>query len=140
MRRRELLATGGTALATLGGCLGGSGSTEPRIEVLAGEFEPMELPVDVGTAVTWVNRDERIMPRHEVESKQLVEAADDWEFRAPLDEQGDTASHTFEREGIYTYFDPTEGTVDCMCGLVAAGDVSFDGRLPCGPGRDRSGC
>lgn len=140
MKRRTLLALSVSAGAALGGCIGSGPSDDgpPTVDVTERWYEPDSLSVDVGTEVTWVNRDSTILPRHTVTSTKLVDGAEEWEFHEVLEEEGDEASHTFESEGLYGYYCDVEGE-RCMCGLVEVGDVSYDEFLPCHPGKG-GGC
>lgn len=135
MKRRELLALSAVAGAAIAGCLGGGDSSnpdDPTVSVSGMGYEPRNLSVDVGTTVTWVNENETILPEHTVTSSKLFDEAADWEFDERLEEKGDEASHTFERDGLFTYVGTIKGE-DCMCGVVAVGDASYDDPLPCDP-------
>ena len=124
MNRRDVLRTGGLALAgAVAGCSGGSESTptaapeQPRVDMTDSlRFEPAELTVDVGETVVWETTGS---VAHSVTAyaDELPEGAaffasggfDSTEAaRASYPEgsvgQGETFSHTFETAGEFPYF------------------------------------
>lgn len=126
MKRRTVLRAMPVATtAVLAGCSGGNGSDDPVVSVTMDWFDPIQRSVDVGATVTWVNEDNTILPEHTVQSKRIHDAATAWEFEATLEESGDEASHTFDREGVYTYVDPNSPD-ECLCGAILVGDASLD--------------
>jgi len=135
IKRRELLGLGVAAGVALTGCLGdgdSESSNDPVVSVSETRYNPRNLSVAVETTVTWVNDNSTIIPQHTVRSKPFLEESADWNFDEELSEEGDEVSYTFETEGLYTYVDTDKGE-DCMCGLIAVGDVSYDDPLPCSP-------
>lgn len=93
-------------------------------------YDPRNLSVDAGTTVTWVNENSTILPEHTVTSEPILDRSAEWSFDVTLAEEGDEASYTFEEPGLYTYVGTVKGE-DCMCGVVAVGDASYDDPLPC---------
>jgi plastocyanin len=57
-------------------------------------FQPQQITVKVGQAVTWVNQDTL---QHDVVAK-------DGEFKSPLFNNGGTFSFTFTKAGTYPYY------------------------------------
>lgn len=135
LKRRELLGVGVATSVALTGCLGSGeseGSNDPVISVSETGYNPRKLSVAVGTTVTWVNENSTMFAEHTVTSKPFLEESADWNFDEELPEEGDEVSYTFETEGLYTYVGTVKGE-DCMCGLIAVGDVSYEEPLPCSP-------
>lgn len=135
MKRRDVLAASVAAGVALTGCQGGSdsdGSSDPVVAVTETGYEPRKLSVDVGTTVTWVNENSTAFQEHTVTSRAFLEASADWTFDEELPEEGAEVSYTFDAAGLYTYVGTIRGE-DCMCGLVAVGDASYDDPLPCSP-------
>ena len=69
-----------------------TGATEVTIEDFA--FAPANIVVDVGTVVTWTNRDG---------TRHTVTSDDEDELDSGLFGRGETFSHTFDRPGEYAY-------------------------------------
>ena len=141
MKRREVLSLTAGAGVALAGCLGDGNSAvdrDPTVSVSGMGYDPRNLSIDVGETVTWVNENSTILPQHTVTSKSLFDGATEWEFDERLEAEGDEVSYTFEQEGLYTYVGEIKGE-DCMCGVVAVGDVSYDDPLTCSPIRG-GGC
>lgn len=141
MKRRELLALSVSVGAAMAGCLSDDGpanSADPIVKVTSTGYTPQDLSVDVGTTVTWINENKTIVPGHTVTSKRLFEEAAEWDFDEELAEEGDEVSHTFDREGLYSYVGTIKGE-NCMCGVIEVGDVAYDEPLPCSPIRG-GGC
>lgn len=133
MKRRELLEISVAAGVALTGCLGGSdsdGSSDPVVEVTETGYEPRKLSIDVGTTATWVNENSTVFPDHTVTSRQFLDESSNWSFDEELPEEGAEVSYSFDAAGLYTYVGTVRGE-DCMCGLVAVGDVSYGDPLPC---------
>lgn len=133
MKRRDVLELSVLGGALLAGCTssGDSGEeSEPVVSVSPRGYDPRNLSVDVGTTVTWRNDNSSVLPRHTVTSKPFLDESAEWDFDEELEEEGDEVSYTFEEEGLYTYVGTVKGE-DCMCGVVAVGDASYDDPLPC---------
>ena len=60
------------------------------------QFQPGQLQVKAGTAVTWINDDE-IVHTVTLDAKEKS-------FDAVLDDKGKSFSFTFTKPGIYTYY------------------------------------
>lgn len=96
-------ATGGM-MGGMGGMMGRSGS-DPADEPAVGgvtqvrqqdfAFAPANIVVDVGTTVTWANRDG---------VAHTVTSDGGSEFRSQLLDQDETFSHTFVEPGQYRYY------------------------------------
>ena len=95
------------------GAEGGSDQKTSSIELEAIAFAPPELEVEVGTTVTWTNRDEGVA--HTVTSgkpkKEGVPGLSedrpgkpDGVFNKELPDEGSTFEFTFDEAGTYKYF------------------------------------
>jgi len=156
MRRRDFLATAGGVATTaaagagtasaqgqpefpnyLGDARGGNfedlrGRSELTVEVGVGSsnfaFDPTKIWIDPGTTVTfsWQSVGHNVLPKS-------TPSDSGWEGYEPLENSGFTYSHTFETEGIYTYFcDPHEDLG--MKGGIAVGEVGGGGEAGGGGG------
>lgn len=67
-------------------------------------FEPVEVTIEAGEAVTWKNEDRRT---HQIMSGAPPVMTDD--FMSPLLQSGDSWSYTFEEPGDYPYHSMTGG-------------------------------
>jgi plastocyanin len=126
MKRRELLAgAAATALPLTAGCFGiGSG---PEVVIANENFTPVRVTISPGTTVTWSVGD---VNNHSLQSATFTESATEWEFFETL-EPGDTATRTFDEEGIYQYYCNTDSR-NSECGAILVGDVSLaEDVLPC---------
>lgn len=99
----------------------------PAVEMEGVEFAPMELSVEPGTTVRWVNRDG--VP-HDVVADQFNSGATRWEFESARIGNGETVEYTFEETGTYEYYCSVHGA-QSMCGVVLVGGASRAGSLPC---------
>jgi amicyanin len=82
---------GSSAPATTGSTAAGSGL---EVVMTNRSFDPQEITVKVGDAVTWVNQD---TPQHDV-------VANNGEFKSPLLNKGQSFSFTFTKAGTYPYY------------------------------------
>ena len=89
-------------------------------------FAPMEVSIDPGTEVRWVNRDG--IP-HEVTSARFNSGATQWDFSEEA-EGDEEINYTFDDPGTYEYYCSIHGK-STMCGVVLVGDASRAGSLPC---------
>ncbi|SHG84186.1 cupredoxin domain-containing protein [Halobaculum gomorrense] len=101
--------------------------TTATVELRGSAFTPLRLSVDPPVTVEWVNRDPYA---HNVKSAAFHETAAEWDYFSGNYGEGESASHTFRRPGVYEYFCTIHGT-GAMCGAVLVGDVSLDASLPC---------
>jgi plastocyanin len=131
MNRRRLLAA--TALAfPLSGCVGRSldevGTTTETVDEdvpqQKGGEETVEVQVE-GT-VHWENTSDSA---HQIESTTYTEDAEDWSFSEEVP-SGETVSKTFDKRGVYQYYDLNAGQY-AMCGVVLVGGVKSDWEAPC---------
>ena len=97
------------------------------VEISGMSFSPMEVSIDPGTEVRWINRDG--IP-HDVESAQFNGGATEWDFESGELEEDEEASYTFDQAGTYEYYCTIHGK-STMCGVVLVGDASRAGPLPC---------
>jgi len=97
------------------------------VEMKNVSYDPMEVAVEPGTTVRWVNRDG--VP-HDVDSGQFNDGAADWGLDSDTVSEGGVITYTFEAAGTYEYFCSVHGK-DSMCGVVLVGDASRAGPLPC---------
>lgn len=97
------------------------------IEISGMSFAPMEVSIEPGTEVRWINRDG--IP-HDVESTQFNDGAAEWDFESGEIEENEEASYTFDESGAYEYYCTIHGK-STMCGVVLVGDASSAGSLPC---------
>jgi plastocyanin len=97
------------------------------VEMDGTAFVPMELSVDPGTEVRWVNRDG--VP-HDVTSAQFNDGATAWAFESETLEQDEETAYTFEEAGTYEYYCSIHSR-STMCGVVLVGDADRAGSLPC---------
>jgi len=111
------------------------GRSELTVEVGVGSsnfaFDPTKIWIDPGTTVTfsWQSVGHNVLPKS-------TPSDSGWEGYEPLENSGFTYSHTFETEGIYTYFcDPHEDLG--MKGGIAVGEVGGGGEA--GGGDDGGG-
>lgn len=106
-------------------------SSNPKIRIRDGEFEPVLVTIDVGDTITW--RNEESEPYEESESHKVVSidgvGCDPWDFERELSESSE-CSYTFDSPGIYGYHCSKHGLKN-ECGAVLVGDVTFEGTLPC---------
>jgi halocyanin-like protein len=98
------------------------GESEVTIEVGAGssqfQFAPGRIWIDPGTTITWEWIGDLA---HNVVTESQPDGAG-WEGSESLEGSGFTYEHTFETDGIYTYFcSPHEG--NGMKGGIAVGEV-----------------
>ena len=103
---------------------------EPEAEVVEMDgtaFVPMEVSIDPGTEVRWVNRDG--IP-HEVQSAQFNDGATEWEFDSEELGRDEETTYTFDEPGTYEYECDIHGA-STMCGVVVVGDADRAGPLPC---------
>lgn len=88
-------------------------------------FDPHVTWIEVGGTVTWENESGQhnavaYHPTHNDKPLRMPEAADPWKTDM-LTGSGETASHTFETEGVYDYYcSPHEGVG--MVGTVIVGE------------------
>lgn len=99
----------------------------PTVEMDNIAFSPMELSIEPGTEVRWVNRDG--IP-HDVVSDQFNSGATQWDFESDRISNGEEVYYTFEEPGTYEYYCSVHGA-SSMCGVVLVGDASRAGSLPC---------
>lgn len=135
-RRPFVLGTTTLAATLLAGCSGngddgsgggnGEGGSPTTVEMVDTSFDPMQVTINVGGTVKWVNKDSF---EHDVTATQFSEGAADWSFQKTLS-NGQSTTHIFESEGVYEYYCTIHGE-SSMCGVVIVGDVSYDGSLPC---------
>ena len=106
-----LVSCGGSAPSPAGGTEPAADEAAVAIEHIA--FEPQTLTVDVGTSVTWTNKDEQVT--HTVTSGKAgdkgVPGLDnakpdkpDGTFDAELTDADNSFSFTFDEAGTYAYF------------------------------------
>ena len=107
--------------------VGGGEASMQTVELVNTAFDPVRATVAPGTTVEWVNQDSF---GHDVTSAQFHDVAEQWDFSTSLSSSGNTATYTFESEGIYEYECTIHGS-ETMCGVVLVGDVSLDQDLPC---------
>jgi plastocyanin len=88
------------------------GVTEVRLERFA--FAPANIVVEVGTTVTWTNRDG---VGHTVTSDEGDELA------SPLFGENDTFSHTFDEPGQYSYHCAPHPVMKGLVTVRAPGDT-----------------
>jgi len=108
-----------------------SGNADVTVEMVSTSFEPVEVSVDVGDTVRWVNNDSF---GHDVTSEQFTSDAATWELSEAVS-GGGSVTHTFDSSGVYEYYCTIHGKTS-MCGVVLVGDVSYEGTLPCQNGGD----
>jgi plastocyanin len=143
MNRRRLLAA--TALAfPLSGCVGRSldevrtttetvdedvpqqKGGEETVEVQAEAFSPGRIEVNVEGTVHWENTSDSA---HQIESTTYTEDAENWSFSKEVP-SGETVSKTFDKRGVYQYYDLNAGQY-AMCGVVLVGGAKSDWEAPC---------
>lgn len=129
--RRQFVAIAGVSLGLAGCTDGGSPQAanegdSTQVSLVNTAFEPKRVRIDPGGTVEWINEDD---VAHDVTAASFHDAAADWTLEADVG-AGERASHTFEAAGIYEYYCTIHGE-STMCGVVLAGDASFDGSLPC---------
>ena len=147
MRRRAFLASGSVAgLAFLAGCLDGLGGGEDdsaeegglgrggaqvpeivettEIRLVGSGFEPRNVSVELGVAVTWEN---------EASYAHTVTAVDG-ELDAEL-EAGESVQHSFDESRVYGIYCRHHGEpgLSGMAMKIAVGNAEID--EPLGPGR-----
>jgi len=136
LKRSAVLATPAVAgCAGDGGGGGGEATTEAdaakTIELTGNAFEPQIVKIDTGEMVEWTNRED---VEHTVTSTEFSSKGESWELDETLSSSGDTATHTFEEEGIHEYYCTVHGE-ETMCGVVLAGQVfnmvGYEPTLPC---------
>jgi plastocyanin len=115
----------GSSVAAGGGCHPPSDAATQRsgtsVDIKGCTFGPTVLHTPVGATVTWLNSD--VVP-HAIAGSGWVAAQD------PIT-QGASASHTFDRAGVYTYMCYVHPG---MAGVIVVGDEPFAGAsLPATP-------
>lgn len=100
------------------------------VRISQGSFEPRRLRVEPNTRVRWVNDG---VDEHRIESLRVDDATTAWEYASSTFGRDATVSRVFREPGVYAYYSPTYGR-STSCGLVAVGDATFDGDLPCESG------
>lgn len=130
-------ATGGQTDTDDGGGDGTNGSDDSTVTVTMANtaFDPVRATASVEDTVEWVNEDEAA---HSVVATDLTGNGADWSFESDDLEMGETATYTFESDGVYEYYCDIHGEAT-MCGAVVVGDASLDGSLPCASGEDGGG-
>ncbi|MEF8856466.1 MAG: plastocyanin/azurin family copper-binding protein [Haloplanus sp.] len=121
MRRRRVLATLGSALATgSAGCtaVGTLGGDDGDVGMTAVAFEPATITVSAGDEVVWYNNSARAHSITAYEDGIPADAAyfatggfdseraarEAWDGMSGSITTGETFSHTFEVSGTYSYF------------------------------------
>lgn len=79
-------------------------------------FDPPAVRIDPGTTVVfeWASDTHNVLP-------ESVPDAADWKGHEPLEDQGVTYEHTFDAEGIYTYYCDPHRSLG-MKGAIVVGD------------------
>lgn len=95
-------------------------STSLKATIAGCAFQPTVTYIDAGETLTWTNKDS--LP-HTVSG-----AADAWGSEDPM-RQGDTATYTFEDEGVFPYYCAYH---PAMVGAVVVGDGKGDTALSAG--------
>lgn len=96
-----------------------------RTEDSQQHFDPHIAWVEVGGTVTWENESGQhnavaYHPDHHDKPRRIPEGAEPWETDL-LQEEGATASHTFETEGVFDYYCAPHEAVG-MVGTVIVGE------------------
>jgi len=103
------------------------GSTETTsVEMVDTSFDPLKASVEVGATVEWSNQDSTA---HTITAAAFHDAAASWDLDTEV-AGGESATHTFESEGVYEYYCTIHGE-ETMCGAILAGEATLDDPLPC---------
>ncbi len=82
------------------------GTKEVTVSIIGNSYWPKIIEIEPGTTVRWVNEDVFTYLSGEfsgIHNAQSVGGDDDDFFITPLLVHGESATHTFEREGVYNY-------------------------------------
>ncbi|HYT33770.1 MAG TPA: right-handed parallel beta-helix repeat-containing protein [Ktedonobacteraceae bacterium] len=107
-------------LMTLLAACGGSPAPQgPTVSAIDNAFSPLELHINAGQTVTWVNNGQTT---HTV-------TADDHSFDSGDFDSGQTYKHTFTQPGRYPYFCQLHGATGGvgMAGVIVVGNASSTG-------------
>lgn len=134
MHRREYLITATGLLTLTAGCMGDDDQEEDREEIPEtatvavndGAYSPLHSHVGIDGTVTWENTGDT---SHRVDAFQFHADSTGWTFSTVL-EPGESATHTFDAEGLYDFTDQAHGQFS-MCGRIRVGHVEEGSSLPC---------
>lgn len=133
MRRRTVLQLGTmSALTSLVGCLGSKEDPDDVesgtkiVEAKEGGFEPVRVEIEPGDTIRWINRTDK---RIEIRSSNWGNGTE-WTFGENLTGEGEYVEHTFEKPGVYHYYDILKQATR-RCGGVFVGEVEYEEDFPC---------
>lgn len=81
------------------------GTREVNVQIIGNSYSPKIIEIEPGTTVTWTNEDTFTYLAGEfagIHNAAGDDGADEF-FATPLLAHGESASHTFEKEGVYHY-------------------------------------
>lgn len=135
MRRRTFILSSAGVVTCVAGCVGDDEEEEHADEELPGEatveitdgvFAPLVSQIGVGGTITWENTGGEA---NRIDAFQFHGDSTAWSFRETL-EPGETATHTFDEQGRYDFYDAGRGQFN-TCGRVRVGNVDEGESLPC---------
>ncbi|MDS0278498.1 plastocyanin/azurin family copper-binding protein [Halomicroarcula sp. S1AR25-4] len=130
-RRTVLQLTGGAVAGILAGCAGGGGGTSVEattdVAMVNSQFDPRNVHVGAGATVTWANEDG--------DAHTVTSASDNWVVDVEVP-GGETATHTFDSDGVYDVYCRFHGSSDLsgMSMKVGVGEATIEQPLGSGGG------
>ncbi|MBX0325411.1 cupredoxin domain-containing protein [Halomicroarcula sp. F13] len=134
-RRTVLQMTCGAVAGVLAGCASGGDGGESSVEdttdvtMVDSQFDPRNVHVEAGATVSWTNEDG--------DAHTVTSASDNWDADVEVP-GGETATHTFDGDGVYDVYCRFHGSSDLtgMSMKVGVGEATIERPLGGGDGGD----